>query len=119
MFEINGIVYANEFSESLKITDAKVTDRLMMLLTFSTGEKRVFDATVLNGPAFRPLANDAVFKNFRIVHSVLTWMDEEIDCALEYMYEHSFAYEEMLVYRSSLHVISQVLQDVLLQKIKL
>lgn len=97
MFEINGIVYANEFSESLKITDAKVTDHLMMLLTFSTGEKRVFDATVLDGPAFKPLANDAVFKNFKIVHGVLTWMDEEIDCAPEYMYEHSFAYEEMLV----------------------
>lgn len=52
MFEVNGIVYANEFKESLKLTDARVTDRLMMLLTFSTGEKRVFDATVLTGSAF-------------------------------------------------------------------
>lgn len=97
MYEINGIVYANEFSKSLKITDTRVTDRLMMLLTFSTGEKRVFDATVLNGPAFRPLANDTVFKNFKIVHGALTWMDEETDCAPEYMYEHSYTYEEMLI----------------------
>ena len=26
MFEINGIVYANEFKESLKLTDARVTE---------------------------------------------------------------------------------------------
>ena len=30
MFEVNGIVYANEFKESLKLTDARATDRLMM-----------------------------------------------------------------------------------------
>lgn len=97
MFEVNGIVYANEFTETLKITDAKVTDRLMMLITFSTGEKRVFDATVLTGSAFRPLENETIFENFKIVHGVLTWMDEEIDCAPEYIYEHSYAYEEMYV----------------------
>lgn len=97
MFEINGIVYASEFKESLKITDAKITDHLMMLLTFSNGEKRVFDATVLTGPVFKPLEDDLVFENFKIVHGVLTWMDEEIDCAPEYMYERSYAYEEMFV----------------------
>ena len=97
MFEVNGIVYANEFKESLKITGAKVTDRLMMLITFSTGEKRVFDATILTGSAFKPLEDEAVFENFKIVHGALTWMNEEIDCAPEYMYEHSYAYEEMCV----------------------
>ena len=97
MFEINGIVYANEFKESLKLTDARVTDRLMMLPTFSTGEKRVFDATVLTGSAFEALKDESVFKNFKIVHGALTWMNEEIDCAPEYMYKHSYAYEEMYV----------------------
>ncbi len=97
MFEVNGIVYANEFTESLKVTDARVTDRLMMLLTFSTGEKRVFDATILTGSAFEPLADESVFEDFKIVHGALTWMDEEIDCAPEYMYKHSYAYEEMYV----------------------
>lgn len=97
MFEVNGIVYASTFNDSLKITEAKVTDHLMMLLTFSTGEKRVFDATVLTGSAFKPLENASVFENFKIVHGAITWMDEEIDCAPEYMYEHSYAYEEMYV----------------------
>lgn len=97
MFEINGIVYANEFKKSIKIIDAKVTDHLMMLLTFSTGEKRVFDASILSGSAFEPLKDDSVFRDFRIVHGVITWMDEDIDCEPEYMYEHSYAYDEMLV----------------------
>lgn len=97
MFEFNGIVYANEFKKSIKVVDAKVTDYLMMLLTFSTGEKRVFDASILSGSAFEPLKDDSVFRDFRIVHGVITWMDEDIDCAPEYMYEHSYAYDEMLV----------------------
>lgn len=97
MFEFNGIVYANEFKKSIKVVDAKVTDYLMMLLTFSTGEKRVFDASILSGSAFEPLKDDSVFRDFRIVHGAVTWMDEDIDCAPEYMYEHSYAYDEMLV----------------------
>lgn len=97
MFEINGIIYANEFTDSLKVTDAKVTGHLMMLLTFSTGEKRVFDASILIGSAFEPLSDDSVFEDFKIVHGAVTWMNEDIDCAPEYMYSHSYAYDEMLV----------------------
>lgn len=97
MFEINGIVYANNFTENLRITEAKVTGQLMMLLTFSTGEKRVFDATILTGPAFAPLMDESVFNDFKIVHGALTWINEEIDCAPEYMYQHSYSYDEMIV----------------------
>ena len=49
MFEVNGILYAGSAKELLKIQDAKVTGEKMLLLTFSSGEKRVFDATVLKG----------------------------------------------------------------------
>lgn len=97
MFEINGIVYANNFAENLKITHVKVTDHLMMLLTFSTGEKRVFDASVLTGSVFAPLADDEVFNNFKIVHGAVTWLNEEIDCAPEYMYQRSYSYDEIFV----------------------
>ena len=27
-----------------------------------------------------------------ILNGIVTWMDEEIDCAPEFMYEHSFPY---------------------------
>ncbi len=100
MFEVNGIVYANEYNSSLKIVDAKVTDYLMMLITFSNKEKRVFDASILTGSAFKPLEDMDTFKNFKIVHGAITWMNEEIDCAPEYIYEHSYAYEEIGVKKS-------------------
>ena len=92
MFEVNGILYAGSPNELLKIQDAKITGDKMLLLTFSSGEQRVFDATVLKGEVFTPLNGPAVFNNFKIVHGAITWMNEEIDCAPEYMYEHSYAY---------------------------
>ncbi len=94
MFEINGIVYAGTSEELIKIINAKVTGRKMLLLTFSTGEKRVFDEEVLKGEVFLPLDEDCIFRDFRIVHGVVTWMNEEIDCAPEFMYEHSYAYDD-------------------------
>lgn len=95
MFEVNGILYAGSAKELLKIQDAKVTGDKMLLLTFSSGEKRVFDATILKGDVFAPLNDPAVFNNFKIVHGVITWMNEEIDCAPEYMYENSYEYLDM------------------------
>ena len=92
MFEVNGILYAGSSKDLLKIQAAKVTGEKMLLITFSSGEKRVFDATVLKGDVFAPLNDPAIFNNFKIVHGVITWMDEDIDCAPEYMYEHSYAY---------------------------
>ncbi|MCD7715761.1 MAG: DUF2442 domain-containing protein [Lachnospiraceae bacterium] len=93
MFEVNGILYAGTSEKLVKIKDAKVTGRKMLLLTFSSGEKRVFDAETLKGEVFLPLDEERIFRNFKIVHGVVTWMNEEIDCAPEYMYEHSYAYD--------------------------
>ena len=95
MFISNGIVYASEKKENTQIISAKPLDDKMMILTFSTGEKRLFDATTLTGPAFQPLQDDTIFKNCKVVDGVVTWMDEEIDCSPEYMYEHSFSYPDI------------------------
>lgn len=92
MFELNGIVYAGERSSNITVIEAKPLDDMMMLLTFSSGEKRLFDATVLKGPAFEILKNPEIFRNCRVADGVVTWCSEEIDCAPEFMYEHSFAY---------------------------
>ena len=93
MFEMNGIVYAGEPEKTIKVTDAKVTGRKMMLLTFSTGEQRVFDADELTGEVYAPLDDPAVFDDFKIDHGAVTWADGTIDCAPEYMYEHGYAYD--------------------------
>ena len=92
MFILNGIVYASERPENIEVTQATPLEDMMMILTFSTGEQRLFDSTVLTGPAFQPLADAKVFNSCKVVDGVVTWMDEEIDCAPEFMYEHSFPY---------------------------
>ena len=33
-----------------------------------------------------------MFMDCKIVDGIVTWMDENIDCAPEYMYENSYAY---------------------------
>lgn len=40
MFEINGMLYADSSKELLKIQDAKVIGSKVLLLTFSSGEKK-------------------------------------------------------------------------------
>ena len=67
----------------------------MMLVTFSTGEKRLFDTTTLDGPAFAPLADEAVFSHPVLFHDVITWNNGEIDVAPETVYRNSYAYESM------------------------
>ena len=85
MFILNGIVYASERPENIEVTQATPLEDMMMILTFSTGEQRLFDATVLTGPAFQPLADAKVFNSCKVVDGV-------VDCAPEFMYEHSFPY---------------------------
>ena len=95
MFLSTGIVYARDCPDHVQIRAVQPVDERMMLLTFSTGEQRLFDASVLNGPAFAPLTDEKIFKDCKIVDGVVTWMDEDIDCAPEYMYEHSYAYPSL------------------------
>ena len=88
----NANIYASERPENVQIIAVKTFDDMKMLLTFSNGEQRFFDASILNGPAFAPLTDEKIFKDCKIVDRVVTWMNEDIDCAPEYMYEHSYAY---------------------------
>ena len=95
MYVMNDICYAGELQDGIKVTEAKPLRGGMMLVTFSTGEKRLFDTTLLEGPAFAPLADEAVFRNPVLFHCVITWKDGEIDIAPETVYRDSYAYESM------------------------
>ena len=63
MFVLNGIVYASEKRNDIEVISVKPLDDMMMILTFSTGEQRLFDATILTGSAFLQLKDDNIFKN--------------------------------------------------------
>lgn len=95
MFVLNGIVYANEKSENIQVVSVKPLDDMMMILTFSTGEQRLFDASILTGSAYKPLSDEDTFKNCKVVDGVVTWLDEEIDCAPKYMYVNSYEYPSL------------------------
>ena len=96
MFIINGIAYAGEFNEDIEVKDVSVLADMILLLTFDTDEKRLFDAaSLLRYPAFKPLENEEIFMSPKIDHGVLTWLDGEIDIAPETLYLESFAYPEV------------------------
>ncbi len=54
MYILNDICYAGEMREGIKVTETMPLRGGMMLVTFSTGEKCLFDTTLLKGSAFAP-----------------------------------------------------------------
>ena len=76
----------------IKIESVKPLSDMMMLVSFNNGEVRLFDATCLKGEVFSPLKEESVFRNCVIEYGVPTWCDGAVDCAPEYIYEHSFEY---------------------------
>ena len=61
-------------------------------MTFSNGEKRLFDATRLQGLALAPLAYEGVFNAPALLHGVITWNNGEIDIAPETVCADSCTY---------------------------
>lgn len=92
MYIIDDVYYAGEKTQNIKIKEAKVLRGGMLLLTFSTGEQRLFDTTLLKGSAFSPLKDEKVLEDFNIFHGVMTWMNGDIDIAPETMYADSYPY---------------------------
>ena len=98
MFIVNGIAYANERKENIEVSSVKPLDDMMMIVTFSSGEKRLFDASsLLKYPAFAPLKDETVFKNARVEYGVVVWNNGDIDIAPESMYEQSYPYTDINV----------------------
>jgi len=96
MYIVNGIAYASEFNEEVEVADVKILDDYMMIVHFSTGEMRLFDATSLfKYPAFKPLEDETVFKGAVVEYGVVTWKNGEIDFSPETMYRDSYTYEAL------------------------
>ena len=92
MFVRDGIVYGGEPKKCLSVLSVKALLDHMMLITFSNGEERLFDASILKGEVFEALEDENNFRSAYVDHGVITWMDGEIDCAPEYMYQNSYEY---------------------------
>jgi len=93
MYIVNGICYAGEYQEDIKVTAVKPLSGRMLLLTFSTGEQRLCDTTEFDGPVMKPLNNLEIFNNPVIDFGTVTWNNGEIDIAPETLYAKSYPYE--------------------------
>ena len=92
MYVLDDVVYAGEPTNNIKIVQALPLPNFILLLTFSTGEQRLFDVTTLKGSAFEPLKNEKIFKDITVNYGYVSWDNGEIDCSPEYMYKHSYKY---------------------------
>lgn len=73
----------NTYSVYLKCHTAFISDT----------SNREFTPDFLNGPAFECLKNPEVFKTANIEFGAVTWLNGEVDCAPEFMYNHSCPYK--------------------------
>lgn len=92
MYIIDDICYAGSLSDDIKVTKLEPMQGRILLVTFSTGEKRLFDTTLLQGSAFKALEDEKIFNNPTLFHGVITWNDGTIDIAPETVYSLSYAY---------------------------
>lgn len=94
MYIVDDVCYAGVLGGEIRVVEAKPLKGGMLLLTFLSGEKKLFDTTMLEGSAFLPLRDEAVFNTAKVERGFVSWLDGEIDVAPEYMYEHGTTYNE-------------------------
>lgn len=95
MYELDGIYYAGAPSDDPRVIDASPLAGGMLLVTFASGERRLFDTTRVEGPAFAPLRDGSAQGSVRVEHGFLSWLGGSIDLAPEYVYEHSLVYNDV------------------------
>lgn len=94
MYEIDGVCYAGTPAQEARIIEAIPLQGGMLLVTFSSGERRLFDTTTISGSAFVPLRDGTAQDSVVVEHGFLSWLDGEIDLAPEYVLEHSVTYND-------------------------
>ena len=92
MYIVDDICYAPTPGEEIRVTNVQALQGGILLVTFLSGEQKLFDATTLEGEVFLPLKDDRVFNTAKVNHGFVYWLDGEIDIAPEYLYEHSVLY---------------------------
>ncbi len=95
MYVVDGIAYAGEATKELAVRSVKVLDDMYMIVEFSTGEKRILDATVLlEYPIFKKFQKPEFFATASVEDGVLVWLDGDIDIGTTTLYNKSIPYDE-------------------------
>ena len=89
MYIKNGIAYAGEPQQLMKVSGVCPLDGYKLWIRFINGEAKIFDFSgLLEFPAFSPLKDQNVFRNVYIDYGVPVWDNGNIDIAPEYLYEN-------------------------------
>ena len=93
MFEANGIVYASNPTEEMRVCSVRGVGNACLVVTFDTGEDGLLDTTEhLDMPAFAPLADPVIAESAKVDHGALVWLDGAIDLAPQAAYDMSYEY---------------------------
>lgn len=86
----NGICRADgEGAKLLRVVGCREVGYPRLRVSFDNGEERETDISPLLGlPAFRPLADEAVFRAFAVEHGIVTWPGGDLDIAPEWLFDH-------------------------------
>lgn len=88
MYIIDGIAYAGEKKEPIKVVGIKPLSDYKLWVRFNTGEAKIYDCKpLLEYPCYAPLKDAELFKEVYIDYGVPAWQDDEIDIAPEELYE--------------------------------
>ena len=75
-----------------RVTEVTPTDNHKLILTFTNGERRIFDARpLLTMPVFKPLANKSFFQMVRVAYGTIEW-PQDIDYCPDTLYMKSVAF---------------------------
>lgn len=87
MYIVDGIAYAGEQTPQIKVSGIRPLPDHKLWVRFQTGEAKIFDfKPLLESPAFRPLADESVFRGVYIDYGVPVWNDGDIDISPETLY---------------------------------
>lgn len=90
MYEIDGILYAGKPADMIKVIGVKTLENYQLLLTFSTGERKLYDVNpLLDLPVFQPLKDNSVFEDVQLDFDTITWCNGDVDIAPETLYQDS------------------------------
>lgn len=92
MYEKDGIVYADDQTPVLEVTEIRHMYSGVYLVKFSDGATKLFDSTILKGEVFEPLKNPEIYENPKLEFGIVTWDDGKIDCSPDFMYKYGYDY---------------------------
>ena len=95
MYIKDGIAYAEKPAPEIRVCGVRVLPEHKLWVRFNTGEAKIFDFTsLLETPAFMPLADREIFASVYIDYGVTVWNEGKIDIAPEYLYENGVAADD-------------------------